>query len=192
MNDDFDDPDSDVDEKGDDKGKEIKDKSLQTFPNLAAIFNELSSHSFMKVQHSLVEISTAFSHFETNHHPIPCTEPVPRVLHMGNEGRSASCTQQSSKGWKISSDIIFIVTYTKQEYWELWCQWSTTVTKYELWLQIQFDFGKRFRALNTGDDRRATAGQQGLCCQERVLQSKFFCGSWKFASLDDDDRHNEG
>ena len=94
----FDDPDSDVVEKADRKRKEIKNKSLQTFPNLAAIFNELSSHSFMKVQHSLVEISTAFSHFETNHHPIPCTEPVPRVLHMGNEGRSASCTQQSSKG----------------------------------------------------------------------------------------------
>ena len=95
---DFDDLDGDVVEKADRKRKEIKNKSLQTFPNLAAIFNELSSHSFMKVQHSLVEISTAFSHFETNHHPIPCTEPVPRVLHMGNEGRSASCTQQSSKG----------------------------------------------------------------------------------------------
>ena len=96
--DDVNDPDGDVDEKVDDKRKEIKDKSLQTFPNLAAIFNELSSHSFMKVQHSLVEILPAFSHFETNHHSIPCTEPVPRVLHMGNEGRSASCTQQSSKG----------------------------------------------------------------------------------------------
>ena len=116
--DDFDDPDSgvddvndpdadvdvddfgdvDVDEKAGDKRKDIKDKSLQTFPNLAAIFNELSSHSFMKVQHSLVEILPAFSPFETNHHSIPCTEPVPRVLHMGNEGRSASCTQQSSKG----------------------------------------------------------------------------------------------
>ena len=90
--------DVDVDEKAGDKRKDIKDKSLQTFPNLAAIFNELSSHSFMKVQHSLVEILPAFSHFETNHHSIPCTEPVPRVLHMGNEGRSASCTQQSSKG----------------------------------------------------------------------------------------------
>ena len=90
--------DVDVDEKAGDKRKEIKDKSLQTFPNLAAIFNELSSHSFMKVQHSLIEIFPAFSHFETNHHSIPCTEPVPRVLHMGNEGRSASCTQQSPKG----------------------------------------------------------------------------------------------
>ena len=71
---DFDDPDSDddVDDFDDpDKRKEIKDKSLQTFPNLAAIFNELSSHSFMKVQHSLVEISSANSHFETNHHLDP-------------------------------------------------------------------------------------------------------------------------
>ena len=67
----FDDPDSDVVEKADRKRKEIKDKSLQTFPNLAAIFNELSSHSFMKVQHSLVEIFTANSHFETNHHLDP-------------------------------------------------------------------------------------------------------------------------
>ena len=47
--------DVDVDEKAGDKRKEIKDKSLQTFPNLAAIFNELSSHSFMKVQHSLFQ-----------------------------------------------------------------------------------------------------------------------------------------
>ena len=57
---DFDDPDrdDDVDDFDDpDKRKEIKDKSLQTFPNLAAIFNELSSHSFMKVQYSLFQRS---------------------------------------------------------------------------------------------------------------------------------------
>ena len=67
----------------------------------------------------------------TNHHSTSCTEPVPRVLHMGNEGRSASCTQQSSKGWKISSDLLFIVTYTKQEYWEL--SWAMKHNSDTIW-----------------------------------------------------------